>query len=212
MSGLLIIGAGGHARVIADILRARGELARLTGFIDATLPLGTRPKGLDATVIGRDNNLANYAGLEFVIGLGSTRGGVGLRSSLFNLAKLAGLVPASLVHPQAIFAMDVILGAGSAVMAGVVVNTGAAIGKNVILNTRCTIEHDVRIGDHSHIAPGAIISGNCTIGEGALIGAGAVLRQGSHIGAGATVGAGSVVVGVVSDHSIVMGNPARGRN
>lgn len=211
MSSLLIIGAGGHARVITDILRARGELDRLSGFIDEALPIGSCPSGWDAAIVGRDKNLADHAGSDFIIGIGSISGGNALRAKLFDKAKSAGLQPATLIHPAATLAADVKIGAGTAVMAGVVVNTGSLIGENVILNTRSTLDHDAHIGDHAHIAPGATLSGDCVVGQTALIGVGATLRQGINIGVGATVAAGSVVIGPVADGATVMGVPARVR-
>lgn len=206
---LLIIGAGGHARVVVDILQSVNELSRLCGFIDAYLPIGESPKGCEQKVVGGDEDLSEYKGCEFVIGIGSIRGGTPLREKLFQKALEAGLKPATLVHSTAILAKDVILGDGTVVMAGVVVNTGVRTGVNVILNTRCVLDHDITVADHAHIAPGAVMSGDCRIGENALIGTGATLRQGISVADNATVAAGAVVVKDVAEGALVVGVPAK---
>lgn len=209
MNGLIIIGSGGHARVIVDILRARNELDRLVGLIDNITPIGNYPDYCHHKVIGHDEDLDIFSGFDFIIGIGGIRGGVGIRSLLFDRAIAAGLRPTTMIHPTAILAEDVVVGAGSVIMAGVIVNTGSCIGHNVILNTRCTLDHDVVIADHVNVAPCAAISGNCRIGDSAFIGVGAVLRQKLEIGSGSTVGAGAVVVGNVNNDTTVMGVPAR---
>jgi UDP-perosamine 4-acetyltransferase len=208
-SDVIIIGAGGHARVLADILRAQGALSRLRGFIDPAIPAGDTPPGWEQPVLGNDDVLPDHAGCNFIVGIGTVKGGSKLRAKLFNTAVAAGLHPVTLIHPTATIATNVGLGAGTAVMAGVIVNTDAQIGQNCILNTGCVVEHDVVLYDHVHIAPGAKISGGCQIGAHTLIGIGAILIQMQKIGESATVGAGSVVISDVASADTVVGAPAR---
>ncbi|MDX9859388.1 MAG: acetyltransferase [Rhodospirillales bacterium] len=207
-SGCVILGAGGHARVVLDALLARSDWSRFA-FVDRDATLyGRRISGVP--VVGDDDALANARDngfTHFIVGLG----GVGdntMRRTLFEKGLAAGLAPISAVHPAARLAVSSRIGGGTAVMAGVVVNPDATVGTNVVLNTGCIVEHDSRIGDHAQIAPGAIVLGSVTVGRLAYIGAGAVLLQGVTIGEGAVVGAGAVVLGDVPDGARSIGVPA----
>jgi UDP-perosamine 4-acetyltransferase len=205
----LILGGGGHARVLIDALRAARPDLRLAildrdpGRIGAEL--------LGVPVIGGDDQLdvARGAGFcSFVVGLG----GVGdnrPRQRLFEAALAKELAPLAVVHPRAVVSPAATIGAGSVVFAGAVVNAGASVGCNAIVNTGAIVEHDCRIGDHAHLATGSRLSGTVEVGDLAHVGAGATVRQGLRIGAAALVGAGAVVVADVADGITVVGVPAR---
>lgn len=206
MSGIAIIGAGGHGRVVASVLQAANREA--AGFIDnemaADLPLPLLgadkdiPKLLDGGVID-----------SFIIGIGSVKGGAPFRAKLFNNLIELGLTPAIAIHPMAMLSHGVKIGAGSVVMAGAIVNTGTSIGRNCIINTGAIIDHDGDIGDHAHLAPGATCSGGVTIGENSLIGVGSTLKQSVIIGENVTIGAGSVVIRDIKNGATAYGNPAK---
>lgn len=211
MSKLVIIGAGGHGRVVASIATACAQLdtsLSVTGFID------DEDKALDGyTVVGNDGAIASLVEQgkadSFIIGLGSIKGGAGIRQKLFAMCKNAGLEAHTLIHPSAILSQPVSVGVGTAIMAGAVINPGTQIGQNVIINTRAGIDHDCHIGDHSHIAPGCTLSGDVKIGSASLIGVGTTIRQGVTIGDNVTIGAGSVIVGDIPDNQTAFGVPAK---
>lgn len=209
MKRIAVLGAGGHGRVIAGLIRAcatQGQALSFAGFID-------RPDVQGPDWLGADDDLHRLVrdGLvtHGVVGVGSVRGGSPLRATLYDRMLAAGVEAVSLVHPFAWADPEAEIGTGSVLMAGAVVNPGVRLGRNVIVNTRAGIDHDAVIGDHAHIAPGATLSGQVSVGDSALVGVGASVRQGIRIGHGATVGAGAVVVHDVSDGAIVAGCPAR---
>ena len=211
---VVILGAGGHGRVIADSLIAmieNGAPFEFSGFTDEEIHKDTHID--DGVVLGRDADLSRLHkdGIadHFIIGVGSVRGGSALRAKIYKNAQKAGLLPISVIHPKAILSERVEIGHGCAVMAGAVINTGSKLGENCIINTRASLDHDTHIGDHVHIAPGSVLSGNVTVGDCALIGVGAAVLQGIHIGANATIGAGSTVVKSVQADTTVIGMRAR---
>lgn len=208
-TGCLILGAGGHGKVIADALQACGNWDRLA-FVDAD-PHRTGAEILGITVIGGDETLAEarMRGFShFAVGVGSS-GDNRPRRTLFEKGERAGLTAATIIHPSAIRAASARIGEGTVVMAGATLNAACAIGRNVIVNTGAIVEHDCRIGDHVMIAPGAILLGRSAVGAGAFVGAGAVIRQDIPIGENAVVGAGAVVLNPVPAGARIVGVPAR---
>ncbi|HUE85070.1 MAG TPA: acetyltransferase [Vicinamibacterales bacterium] len=205
--GVVVLGAGGHARVVIDILMRAG-LYELRGLLDPCPRVAT----VDGVpVLGGDDLLPvlRERGVTLaIVGVGSTAGGTE-REAIFANARAAGFDFVNAVHPSATVAQTVVLGCGVAVMAGAVINPGATIGDNVIVNTGAVVEHDCKIGAHAQVAPRAVLCGGVRVGEGAHVGAGATVRQGVTIGAGATVGAGAVVLGDVAAGALVFGVPAR---
>lgn len=204
MSGLSIIGAGGHAKVVIATARAIGDVA-LAGVLDDD-PARTGGEVLGVPVRGAID-------VETVRRLGVTRAVLaigGNRARAEVAARLAGHVAwATLVHPSAVVDPTARLGEGVVVFAGAVIQPDAVIGRHAIVNTGATVDHDCVIGDFAHIAPGVHLAGNVHVGEGALLGIGSCAIPGSRIGAWATVGAGGVVVGEVAAGACVKGVPAR---
>lgn len=207
-SGCVILGAGGHARVVLDALLARSRWSRFV-VVDRDPSLAGRQVS-GVPIVGDDDALV-HAGdngfTHFIVGVG----GIGdnePRRRLFERGLAAGLDPASVIHPAACLATSSEIGAGTAVLAGAVVNPDAAIGCNVVLNTGCIVEHDARIGDHAQVSPGAVVLGGVSVGRLAYVGAGAVVIQGVRIGHGAVVGAGAVVLSDVPDGARAVGVPA----
>jgi sugar O-acyltransferase (sialic acid O-acetyltransferase NeuD family) len=203
MNGVLVLGAGGHGKVVADILLS-GGLAVL-GFVDDDDRLaGARVLGLP--VLGRIDDYAACRPAGIVLGIGANA----VRKQLVDrLGAAAEPLWITAAHPRATLAASVVAGPGTVVVAGAVVNVDAVIGAHAIINTCASVDHDCRVGDYAHIAPGARLAGAVSIGEGAFIGAGAAILPGRSVGCWATVGAGAVVARDVPDGVVAKGLPAR---
>lgn len=199
----VILGGGGHARVVLESLRA-SKAASPLGIVDPALKGAV--DGL--RVLGGDEVLKTLPkGTLFVVGMGGI-GDNGPRARLFEKAVSAGLTPLTVIHPSASVSPSAVLAAGCVVLPRAVVNAGARVGAGAIVNTAAVVEHDCVVGAHAHLATGAILCGGVTLGELAHVGAGAVVRQGLSVGARALVAAGAVVVKAVPDGARVMGVPA----
>ncbi len=203
---IIIVGAGGHAKVVADALLAAG--ATVAGLVDAA-PAATARHVLGLPVLGDDQVVLGRPTDALILanGVGST-GQPSARVRVFDSFRARGFRFATVVHPASVIGRDVELAEGAQVMAGAVVQPGCHIGVNAIVNTGAAIDHDCRIGAHAHVAPGAVLAGGVTVGDRAHIGAGAVVIQNITVGPDAVVGAGAVVVHDVSDGMRVVGVPA----
>ncbi|MBI3021809.1 MAG: UDP-N-acetylglucosamine 2-epimerase (hydrolyzing) [Candidatus Omnitrophica bacterium] len=209
MERCVILGGGGHARVVIDSLLA-SKLAVPYAVVDADRSLWGKEL-LGVPVVGDDERLRELrceGVTRFIVGLGGV-GDNGPRQQLFCLGMTSGLAPLTVCHPSAICSPSAVIGEGSFLAPATVVNSGAGLGVNVIVNTGAIVEHDCAIGDHVHLATGARLSGHVLVGAGAHIGAGATIRQRVTIGEGAIVGAGAVVVKSVEPWTVVVGVPAR---
>ena len=196
MKRLLIIGAGGHGKVAADIARLNGyqEIA----FLDDNPEV--RRCG-EYPVIGTSQAVKDMDGDVFVaIGHGETRHVVQRSVSSERIA--------TLIHPNAVVS-DAQIGPGTVVMAGVVINPGARIGKGCIINTSSSVDHDCRVADYVHVAVGAHIAGSVVIGDGTWIGAGATVSNNVSICPGCMIGAGAVVVNDIMEPGTYAGVPAK---
>ena len=206
---LILIGAGGHARVLIDALRAARD-----GCSVAVLDRDNARRGtllLDAPIIGDDGlleSLVRRGTREFAVALGGT-GDNAPRAKIFEHALSLGLLAKTIVHPRSIISPWAEMGEGCQILPGAIVNAGARLGRNVIVNTAAVIEHDCTVGDHVHVATGARLAGTVTVDALAHIGAGAVIRQTIAIGCGSIVAAGAVVVRDVPPAAVVAGVPAR---
>ncbi|MDA7880820.1 acetyltransferase [Akkermansiaceae bacterium] len=202
----MILGAGGHARVLIDLADLLGlEVKGLTSlYHEAGTLVGGKP------VLGSDRVLLEReAGeVELAIGFGTT-GVSPVRKALFDRMRDAGYRFVTLIHPSACVSGGAAVGEGSQIMAGAVLQTGVEIGENSIINTRASLDHDVCIGDHCHIAPGVVCSGSVEIGDGSHLGVGAVVIEGIKVGSGSMVAAGAVVVENLAPEARVKGVPAR---
>lgn len=210
-SAMLIVGlgAGGHAKVVMEILKAYPD-CQVVGLLDPKHELHGQ-KVLGVPILGGDDELPRLRdqGVRyFFIGLGSTSD-LKPRRRLYEFAQSSGLTPVSAIHPSAIISPSVTVGIGTTIMANAVINAGAQIGEDVIVNTGVIIEHDCVIGNHVHIATGASLAGGVWVGDNVHVGQGAVIRQATSIGTGAVIGAGAVLVADVSENQVMVGNPAR---
>lgn len=207
---VIIVGAGGHARVVTDALLARGT--RVLGFTEAN-PARHRTEVLGLPVLGDDSVLVRYKPDEvrLVNGIGGVgrRGDTSARRTAQRRFVESGWQFATVVHPDAIVSPHAHLGGGVHVLAGAIVQPGARIGDGCIVNTGAIAEHDVVLGAFTHLAPGAVVCGDVVIGTDSHIGAGAVVRQGLRLGASTVVGAGAVVVKDCEGLCLLIGVPAR---
>jgi UDP-perosamine 4-acetyltransferase len=206
---VIVIGAGGHAKVAIEALKLRRR--PVLGIVDAD-PSQTGRTILGVPVIGDDGKVfgRDPAMVLLVNGIGSV-GSAERRRAVYRRFRDAGFRFGTVVHPSAVIASDAVLEEGAQVMAGAVIQPGCRIGENAIVNTRASVDHDCDVGDHAHLAPGAVLSGSVQVGEGAHVGTGASVIQGIRIGRNSVVGAGAVVVRDVPDDSVVYGVPAKGK-
>lgn len=203
------LGAGGHARVLLDMLRM-DQKYEIVGLLDPD-PLLKNQMVDGVPILGGDEwlALAYSRGIRhFFVGVGSA-GSTKKRVALYSEAVKNGLSPISIIHPSAVISPRVSIDVGATIMARVVVNPGAVIGINVTLNTGSIVEHDCRVGNHVHIATAGVLCGGVDVGAGAHVGAGSVIRQYIRIGENAVVGAGAVVVRDVPPGVTVAGVPAK---
>lgn len=203
---IIVIGAGGHAKVLIDALL--GQDKDIIGIVDKEVSK-LEEDVLGVQVIGADDVVLQYQTekVALVNGIGSIQD-TSLRKNISDRFREKGYSFAKVIHSSAIIAKNVELGEGVQVMAGAVIQTGSRIGANTIINTKASIDHDCKIGAHVHIAPGVTLSGDVEIGDGAHIGTGAVIIQGIKIGTNSLVGAGSVVIKDVLSGTAVVGVPA----
>lgn len=206
MKPLLVLGCGGHGKVVADAAIASGR--RVLGFADdAERWRGATLLGLPVLAIGRDETLAlcRREEAEVVLAIGDNR----IRARVFEELARKGLTLGTVRHPSAVVAGSVTVGPGTVIFASVVVNPDARIGQNVILNTGVRLDHDNVIGDHAHLSPGATLGGTVTVGEGTHLGVGVSVRNNVSIGAWSIVGVGAAVVGPIPGGVVAYGVPAR---
>jgi sugar O-acyltransferase (sialic acid O-acetyltransferase NeuD family) len=204
VSRLLIIGAGGHGKVVAEAALASKHWTEIA-FLDERHPKLARV--LDWPVIGKDTEaerfLAEYP--ESVVAIGDNR----LRLASMAALEKAGFRLPVIAHPHSWLSPSARIGVGTVLIAGTVVNARATLGRGCIVNTGATVDHDCVIGDGVHISPGAHLGGEVMVGERTWIGIGAAVRQCVKIGAEVMVGAGAAVVDDLADGVTAVGVPAK---
>jgi UDP-perosamine 4-acetyltransferase len=208
---IIIIGAGGHARVLIEILRRLGK--SIHAAVDKNSELHGRT--IDGvSIVGGDESVLAYKPADVVLinaqgnvpGKGSS--GLQRRRIVFETFREKGYRFMGVISPDAVVASTAVCDETCQVITGAIIQPGAVIGMNALINTGARIDHDCSIGAHSHIAPGTTLCGNVQVGPESHVGAAAVVIPGISIGAGAIVGAGSVVVADVAPGQCVMGSPA----
>ena len=196
---LLIVGASGHGRVVADI--ARKNNYRDIAFLDDNEQLrscGGYP------VLGKCDIAACYPEADFIIAVGNAK----VREEIQKYAISHGLNIITLVHPDAVVGRDVEIGTGSVVMAGAVVNPGTKIGEGCIINTCASIDHDCKVSGFVHAAVGSHTAGTCMVGRRTWIGAGAIVSNNINICSDCMIGAGAVVIKDIKEPGTYVGVPA----
>ncbi len=193
---MIIYGASGHAKVVADILECAG--VKIDYVVDDNQQIGT--------LLGYDvkRDCGHYDEAIVCIGNAAIRKAIVERLDVKHWR--------CAIHPKAVVSQYANIGEGTVVMAGAVINAGAQIGKHCIINTGATIDHDVVLRDYVHVAPGAHLSGSVLVGEGTWIGVGSCVKQGTRIGEWTLIGAGSVVVKDIPDNVKAFGCPCRAKN
>ncbi len=205
-SKIVVYGAGGHAKVVLDILE-REERYQIMGLIDDD-PRWEEGEVFGYRVLGSGEALerlrsCGVEGAIIAIGDNETRGRLARRVEALGLRLITA------VHPAAQISRGVDIGAGSAVMAGTVINADTVIGENAIINTSATVDHDCHLGSCVHLSPGVHVAGGVRIGHHAHLGIGAVVLPGLSIGHHAIIAAGSVVNRDVPPGVVAAGVPAR---
>ncbi|MBE5819576.1 MAG: acetyltransferase [Clostridiales bacterium] len=202
---VVIIGAGGHAKVIADIIEKSND--QIIGFLDDNLPKDTIVIK-DYKVIGDFNNRFSISILndtiEFIIALGDNK-------KRKELASTPNIKFYTAIHPTVQIGLDVEIGEGTAIMANSVINSSTKIGKHSIINTGAIVEHDNNIDDFVHISPKAALGGTVKVGKCTHIGIGATVKNNITICENCIIGAGAVVVKNIEKEGIYVGVPARER-
>ena len=209
---IIVLCAGGHARVVIDILRRSGQapaaLVDNDSLLHNTKIDGIPVIGADDSVFERDSKsvvLVNALGNAPKTGDSM----LGPRRDLFEKFTVKGYAFLKVCSPDALVSEHTVLGEGCHIINGVIINPGCTVGGNSIINTGAQLDHDCEVGSHSHIGPGAVLSGGVRVERECHVGAGAVVTQSITIGAGAIVGAGAVVVKNVAPGATVFGNPAK---
>jgi sugar O-acyltransferase (sialic acid O-acetyltransferase NeuD family) len=200
---VLVLGAGGHARAVAEVARDAGWT--VAGFTDLA------PDPANPLVLGRDEDVPRLVRRHRIdgvlVGIGNTA--LAHRAEMFHAFRT--LIAPPLVHPRAVVARSASVDVGTVVFPTVVLGAGVVIGVNAVLYSGAIVEHDSRIGAHVYLSPGVVLSGGVTVEDGAFVGAGAVVIPNVRIGAGALVAAGAVVIRDVAARVTVLGVPARPR-
>lgn len=199
---VLVLGAGGHAKVVSEILVDSGM--QIAGFVT----LDGSDQLFCGQVVHSEDQLADIFenGIRHIFpAIGDNQ----LRSNLANKAKAMGFTIVNALDPHSRISRSAKLGIGIAVMPGVCINADTTISDFAIINTNASIDHDCSIGTAAHIAPGATLSGNVTVGSFSLIGTGSSVRDNMTIGSNTIVGVGSAVVCDIPNNVSAVGAPAR---
>lgn len=196
---VVIIGASGHGKVIADIIIKSGD--KVIGFLDDGVKKETQIVGF--SVLGKTEDYKNYADCEFVIAIGDS----------YIREKIANELPVkwyTAIHPTAVISsLDVEIGEGTVVMANAVINSSAKIGKHCIINTGAIVEHDNVLEDYVHLSPNVVLSGIVKVGKSTHIGAGSCTKQVLNITSDCVFGAGSVIVKDITESGTYAGVPVK---
>ena len=204
---IVIIGAGGHAKVVCDSLqlslKQRGG-GTIVGLVDDDLRRSGKSL-LGFPILGPVESLVDLEFDSLIVAIGDNR----IRRQVYEWAKGKEYAFVNAIHPTAVIASGVSIGEGVAIFGNVVVNSGTSIGNNVILNTACTVDHDCSIANHVHIAPGAHLAGGVVVGEEAFVGIGTSILPYKKVGKRSVIGAGGVVVDDIRDGVTAVSGRAR---
>lgn len=200
---VIVIGAGGHAKVITDIVLENGD--NVLGYLDDDTRKHNQIVYKNLKVIDRISNAEKYDGCYFIIAIGNNRTRAKIEEEHRNLRWHTA------VHPKAIISDTVEIDVGTVVMAGAVINADSKIGRHCIINTSCSIDHDNIIEDFVHISPGAHLAGKVFVGTYTWICTGATVINNINIRNNVIVGAGATVVKNINRPGIYVGTPARAK-
>lgn len=203
MDTLIILGAGGHGKVAADIAIKMDKYKEIL-FLDDT----KEGQVMGLTVAGKISDYAAWRKrADYFVAIGNSKARADFIEQLLN----DGESVATLIHPCSCIGEGVSIGHGTVVMAGAVINPDAAIGTGAIINTASSVDHDCTIGDYCHISVGAHLAGTVTVGSHTMIGAGATVINNVTICENCMIGAGAVVISNIETEGTYIGVPARVR-
>jgi acetyltransferase EpsM len=205
MNPIVVIGEGGHSKVIQDIITAVNDYKIVTILDDKYEDVQKRAGIFYGPISAVSSIINEYKNIKFIVAIGNNQ----FRSEIVNRIGLSKERFATLIHPTAIISPTARIGEGTVVMPNCVINANTEIGKHVIINTGAIVEHDNHISDYAHISPNATLTGNVTVGEGTHIGASATVIPGIKIGEWSIVGAGSTVIRDIPPFSKAVGSPTR---
>ena len=201
MNRVIVIGGGGHSKVVIDIIKNNGYEASEIEILDDNLDIGSEI--LSCKVVGKVKDALKYnKDTKFVIAIGNNE----VREKISKEYKLDYT---TFIHPSAVIGEDVNIDKGSVIMGGSVINSGTKIGKHSIINTSSTIDHDSNIGDFVHLSPGVHMGGTVNVGNRTWIGVATSVKNNISIGKDIIIGVGSVVINNVKEKGIYVGNPLR---
>ena len=200
MNRLVIVGASGHGKVVADIASKNGYSDIV--FLDDNAALKSCGS---YEVVGSCRDAFDYKNADFIVAIGNAQ----IRNKIQSELVKKGLNVVSLAHPAAVIAPDVKIGIGTVIMAGAVINPCVKIGQGCIINTCASVDHDCRVGDFVHVSIGAHVAGMVSIGANTWIGAGATVSNNVDIVGDCMIGAGAVVVKNITEVGTYVGVPAR---
>lgn len=196
---VVIIGASGHGKVIADTVLKSGD--KVIGFLDDGIEIGNLIVGFE--VLGKISDYKNYSDCEFVIAIGDPY----IREKIANMLNVKWYTA---IHPTAVISsLDVEIGEGTVVMANAVINSCAKIGRHCIINTGAIVEHDNVLGDYVHLSPNVALAGMVSVGKSTHIGTGTCTKQVLNITSDCVFGAGSVIVKDITESGTYAGVPVR---
>jgi sugar O-acyltransferase (sialic acid O-acetyltransferase NeuD family) len=198
---VVVFGAGGHGRVVADIVRACGW--KLEGFLDDD-PKNNVPV-LGSPVFVADEWLGSGADCGLALGVGDNRA----REAVAKRIRKMGATLVSAIHPSAVISASAQVGEGVVMMPGAVLNSGCRVGEGAIINTGAVVEHDVQVGRYAHVSSNSTAGGGAQIGDYSLIGLAATVLPGRRVGNGCIIGAGALVAEHVQDGQLAYGVPER---
>lgn len=202
MKPLMIIGNGGHSKVIRDMVKAQ-KVYEVKGILDDNF---SEKFSRDNILHDKLRNIEIYKNdYYFVIAIGSNH----IRKKIVSQIQLPKIKYAKIIHPDAIISESATIGFGTVVMPGVIINASSKIGNHVIINTGSIVEHDNDIHDYVHISPNATLTGTVLVGECTHIGASATVIPNLSIGKSSIIGAGATVISEVRDNETVVGTPAK---
>ncbi|WP_367038092.1 acetyltransferase [Rossellomorea marisflavi] len=199
---LLIIGAGGHGKVVADIAVNMKNWESIV-FLDDDENI---TQSLGFNVVGKISGFLDFIDdYDIFVGIGNNI----VRERVFQMLKKAGANIPVLIHPKSVIGTHVYIGSGTAVMAGVIINSSTYIGEGCIINTGATIDHDNILKDFVHISPGAHLAGTVKIGKGSWLGIGSVVNNNITVTDGCIIGASSTVLTDIIESGTYIGTPSR---
>lgn len=208
MSKLILVGGGGHSKVILNIIKRDYPDFLIEGYV-ANYPSENHPLGIDLPYLGKDlNDSFDPSKYLLVMAIGQVDTGKE-RQKLIEALLAKGYRFLSLISKRSVIARGVKVGQGTVIFDNVVVNVDSVIGSFCILNTGCIVEHDCRIGDFVHIGPGVVLSGGVNIGNNCFLGAGSVVKHYTNICGEVIVGAGGVVVKNIDQSGVFVGVPVK---